>query len=418
MSKKFYRICLCIILAMLLTAGCTSPAGPNPNASTPTETTPVATEPLATEPPETEPIETEPPVTEPKIYEEVDEVVYATNPVNVRLGPGTEYDRIAELKAGQAIRRVAIGTNGWSKVVLDDADVYVSSKYLSTEMPTNINEPLPAAKETVYALQDVNVRSGPGTSYDKVGGLKEGTAIKRVSIGTDGWDKVIYKDQLCYVSSKYLVKEMPQHSEPSPAPTQPKPVTPPKETKPSGNNSGSETPPESEQTHEHKYSAGKTVAPTCTVDGYTFYSCSCGSCYRGDEVSATGHSWSGWTVTEEATTSAAGEKVRTCGTCQATETDTIPKKAEEIDAFALASYGNSYAASLGFTVDSGVRDGYFPPDTIRFTGMSAAKSNVADNVDVLYNNIIARDGSVDGYRACTTVSDNGDGSYTVTVYYG
>lgn len=91
---------------------------------------------------------------------------------------------------------------------------------------------------------------------------------------------------------------------------------------------------------------------------------------------------------------------------------------EKIDTSALATHGNGFAASLGFSIDYSVRDGYFPPDTVGFSSMNAAYSNVEGNVVVLYNNIIARDGSIDGYRCCVTVSDNGDGTYTTTVYYG
>lgn len=91
---------------------------------------------------------------------------------------------------------------------------------------------------------------------------------------------------------------------------------------------------------------------------------------------------------------------------------------ERIGTSDLEVHGNSFAVSLGFTIDYSVRDGYFLPDTIRFSSMSAACSNVEDNVLMLYNNIITRDGSIDGYRCCVTVSDNGNGTYTTTVYYG
>lgn len=40
---------------------------------------------------------------------------------------------------------------------------------------------------------------------------------------------------------------------------------------------------------DHKYVAGAPVAPTCTEDGYTVYSCSCGNSYKDDVVPAHGH---------------------------------------------------------------------------------------------------------------------------------
>ena len=42
--------------------------------------------------------------------------------------------------------------------------------------------------------------------------------------------------------------------------------------------------------HTHSYSK-RVTAPTCTERGYTTYTCSCGSTYTADEVSAKGHSY-------------------------------------------------------------------------------------------------------------------------------
>jgi hypothetical protein len=41
-------------------------------------------------------------------------------------------------------------------------------------------------------------------------------------------------------------------------------------------------------THTHTYSA-EVTAPTCTEQGYTTYTCSCGDSYRGAYVDALGH---------------------------------------------------------------------------------------------------------------------------------
>ena len=42
------------------------------------------------------------------------------------------------------------------------------------------------------------------------------------------------------------------------------------------------------QTHKHEYKAAVT-SPTCTEDGYTTYTCSCGKSYKANEVPALGH---------------------------------------------------------------------------------------------------------------------------------
>ncbi|MCR4689385.1 MAG: SH3 domain-containing protein [Saccharofermentans sp.] len=53
--------------------------------------------------------------------------------LNVRKGPGTEYDKVGTLTRGQAVTVVARTSNGWYKT----ADgYYVSETYLATTAPT------------------------------------------------------------------------------------------------------------------------------------------------------------------------------------------------------------------------------------------------------------------------------------------
>ena len=73
---------------------------------------------------------------EPEVrFEDVEETVYATADVNIRTGPGKEYDRLRVLKQGHSVKRIGIGDNGWSKVLIDREVYYISSKYLTDEEP-------------------------------------------------------------------------------------------------------------------------------------------------------------------------------------------------------------------------------------------------------------------------------------------
>ncbi len=81
--------------------------------------------------------------------------------------------------------------------------------------------------------------------------------------------------------------------------------------------------------HTHSYS-NKVVAPTCTKDGYTLHTCSCGKSYKTDAVPALGHLYGNWTTTQQATSSSTGEKECTCTRCGHTQTETIPKLEPEI----------------------------------------------------------------------------------------
>lgn len=77
----------------------------------------------------------------------------------------------------------------------------------------NITDRYTEKEETVYAKSDVNIRKGPSAESEKAGLLKMGKSIKRTAIGENGWSKVEYKGEICYISSKYLVTEKPTTEE-------------------------------------------------------------------------------------------------------------------------------------------------------------------------------------------------------------
>lgn len=91
-----------------------------------------------------------------------------------------------------------------------------------------------------------------------------------------------------------------------------------------GSSSSSSSSSSSTPSHSHSYSS-KTVKATCTSDGYTVHTCSCGASYTDNYTSATGHRWSEWKTVKKATTSSEGRKQRTCSSCGKTESKTIAK---------------------------------------------------------------------------------------------
>ena len=129
---------------------------------------------------------------------------------------------------------------------------------------------------------------------------------------------------------------------------------------PSGEATGAE--------HQHSYRA-VLVAPTCTDEGYTSYTCDCGDSYRGQPVAALGHA-----LVEEVippTASERGYTKHTCTRCQYTYEDTYTEPVRQVyDIEAAMAAGNSYALSLGFGyIDYGLTpdSAGFYPATI-FTG--------------------------------------------------
>ena len=76
--------------------------------------------------------------------------------------------------------------------------------------------------------------------------------------------------------------------------------------------------------HIHNWSR-KTVAATCTEQGYTLKSCACGASEKENYVKALGHNWSAWATVKAATTTETGRQERTCSRCKTTESKALDK---------------------------------------------------------------------------------------------
>ena len=77
--------------------------------------------------------------------------------------------------------------------------------------------------------------------------------------------------------------------------------------------------------HTHNYVFSGTVQPSCTTNGYSTYTCSCGESYTSNYVSSLGHSWDSGTITTQPTETTTGIKTFRCTRCGTTRTETVPK---------------------------------------------------------------------------------------------
>lgn len=92
------------------------------------ETTPETEQPSQEENPESE-------ETGPK-FTEVNETVYATTSVNVRASYSADSDKVGSLSSGASVTRTGVGDNGWSRIIYNGNEAYVSSDYLTTTKPS------------------------------------------------------------------------------------------------------------------------------------------------------------------------------------------------------------------------------------------------------------------------------------------
>ena len=115
--------------------------------------------------------------------------------LNVRTGAGISYRKIKALPKGTKVT-VYEEKNGWARI--GDGQ-WVSAQYLSSNSNSSSGS---SKKKTMYVKANggLNVRSGAGTNYKIVGGLKNGSKVT-VYEESNGWSRIGNKQ---WVSSQYL----------------------------------------------------------------------------------------------------------------------------------------------------------------------------------------------------------------------
>jgi uncharacterized protein YgiM (DUF1202 family) len=141
--------------------------------------------------------------------------VVITGAVNVRTGPGAQFNSIAVLSSGTTVNLIGRNADGtWVKVRLyNGAEGWINASYLQTNIPVAslpvVETPAPqnAAVVNVGAL---NVRYGPGTGYGVFAVVFRGQVLSlvgRASYGT--WAQVrLPNGALGWVNSNLLISNV------------------------------------------------------------------------------------------------------------------------------------------------------------------------------------------------------------------
>ena len=141
---------------------------------------------------------------------EVRQGVVTDGPLNVRSGAGTSYSRVGTLQKGDLVTVTDESVDGWYGITCGDVSGYVSSQYISFDLDS-VEEDTPdnSVEDTepvdgVVTADVLNVRSGAGTSYDRVGTLSVGTLVTITDESVDGWYGITSGSIEGYVSAEYI----------------------------------------------------------------------------------------------------------------------------------------------------------------------------------------------------------------------
>ena len=137
--------------------------------------------------------------------------VSASVGLNVRSGAGTSYSKLGKLEYKEKVT-VLSTSNGWSKINYNGKTGYVDSSYLKSTLPgstnDNTNNETTGTTKYVNTTSGLNVRSGAGTSYSKLGKLEYKEKVTVLST-SNGWSKINYNGKTGYVDSSYLQSTVP-----------------------------------------------------------------------------------------------------------------------------------------------------------------------------------------------------------------
>jgi len=174
-------------------------------------------------------------------FEDVSEQVTAKKETNLRSIPSQESDSevLRTLINGEVANRIAVSTNGWSKLMLDGKIYYAVSNYLTTDLDYKASEEviLPsengiqtqfvAVNQLVTAKKMVNLRKLPSVEHEDAVILEEldnGEIATCVGVSDNGWSKLIYKGITCYAVTSYLTEVTDASAVPDPGTLETRPT--------------------------------------------------------------------------------------------------------------------------------------------------------------------------------------------------
>ena len=138
--------------------------------------------------------------------------------LNMRSGPGSGYSKVGSIPAGTTLTIIG-SENGWYKTSYKGVTGYVSGDYVIVTESASTNTapstpaeptPTPPAQSTSGTGKlntggsSLNMRSGPGTGYSKVGSIPA-SATLTITGKENGWYKTSYKGVTGYVSGDYVI---------------------------------------------------------------------------------------------------------------------------------------------------------------------------------------------------------------------
>ena len=170
------------------------------------------------------PDDAEAPDADAALYTAASDEVTAKIETNLRDAATTKSNIVAVLKNGEFVKRIGIGSNGWSKLSYNGKTVYAITSYLTTDKnykpPVTVpSDGFTASSGQVTAKIETNLRAQPNTDSEIVATIKNGEFVTRTGINPNGWTRVSYNGRTAYAKTSLLTTEVNSSSSSSEEPS-------------------------------------------------------------------------------------------------------------------------------------------------------------------------------------------------------
>ena len=142
-----------------------------------------------------------PPSTPPSNNTVIGRATVTASSLNVRSGAGTSNKKIGSLAKGKQVELLE-KTGSWYKIKYGNGTGYVDGKYLKLTSDSETSRGTEQRTGTVTA-SSLNVRTGPGTKYSRVGLLYRGAKVS-ITGESGSWYKIKSGSLSGYVSKSYI----------------------------------------------------------------------------------------------------------------------------------------------------------------------------------------------------------------------
>lgn len=129
----------------------------------------------------------------------VNQLVRATDTVNVRKSDSEEADRIGKVSPGTELTRIEERINGWSKVIYEGGEAYIKSDYLEIISSEEAGQVIGSVK----ASTNVNVRSAASQDSEKLGVAQADTSYELLQ-DLGEWYRIKYNGITGYVKAEFF----------------------------------------------------------------------------------------------------------------------------------------------------------------------------------------------------------------------